>query len=73
MRAQILLVLGFIMIGLGGYVAVRPLWMHGTTLTPTRWLDMTFAIVFLLRGSLNVRRALQTLRSATAGSADQRG
>ncbi|MFI5227844.1 MAG: hypothetical protein ACHQWU_02175 [Gemmatimonadales bacterium] len=49
--------LGVVMIGLGTYVALRPLWAHGTVLTGSRWLDMLFAAVFLLRGAVNIRSA----------------
>lgn len=52
------LVLGVIMFGLGLFVAVRPLWTHNGVLTGTRWLDMTFALVFMLRGFLNVRTVI---------------
>lgn len=49
------LVLGWIMIALGAYVAVHPLWAHGRPVTTSIWLDMAFAAVFLLRGYMNVR------------------
>ncbi len=53
------LVLGVVLIGLGAFVGVRPLFTHNATLTGTRWLDITFAIVFLVRGTMNVKRALR--------------
>ena len=49
------LILGWIMIALGFYVAVHPLWSHGQPVTASIWLDMAFAAVFLLRGVMNVR------------------
>ena len=49
------LVLGWIMIVLGAYVAVHPLWSHGRPVTTSLWLDMAFAAVFLLRGVMNIR------------------
>ena len=49
------LVLGWIMIALGVYVALHPLWSHGRPVTPSLWLDMAFAAVFLLRGVMNLR------------------
>ena len=52
-------VLGVILFALGAFVAVRPLFVHGRTLTGPRWLDMTFAAVFMLRGAINVRTALR--------------
>jgi uncharacterized membrane protein HdeD (DUF308 family) len=54
------LVLGVVMFALGLYVAVRPLFTNNAILTGTRWLDMTFAFVFMLRGALNVRSALRS-------------
>ena len=55
-RKPILLVLGVVLFALGAFVAVRPLWIK-TPLTGTRWLDMAFALVFMLRGAMNVRAA----------------
>lgn len=49
------LILGAIMFALGLFVAVRPLFTHDATLTGQRWLDWTFAIVFMLRGAINFR------------------
>ena len=49
------LVLGWIMIVLGAYVAVHPLLSHGRPVTTSLWLDMAFAAVFLLRGFMNIR------------------
>jgi len=53
------LVLGVVMVGLGVYIAVRPLFTHNAILTGARWLDMTFAFVFMLRGGMNVRSVLR--------------
>jgi len=52
-------VIGVALLALGTFVAVRPLFMHGAVLTGARWLDMAFAIAFLLRGVINVRSALR--------------
>ena len=49
------LILGWIMILLGLYVAAHPLWSHSRPVTSSIWLDMAFAAVFLLRGVMNVR------------------
>ena len=54
------LVLGWVMIALGLYVAVHPLWSHGRPVTRSIWLDMAFAAVFLLRGVMNVRAKART-------------
>jgi uncharacterized membrane protein HdeD (DUF308 family) len=58
-RSTVTLVLGVVLIGLGLFVAVRPTWTHNGVLTGSRWLDMTFAVVFMLRGVINVRSALR--------------
>ena len=55
MMNKVRLVLGWVMIALGAYVAVHPLWSHGQPVTTSIWLDMAFAAVFLLRGVMNVR------------------
>ena len=54
------MVLGWIMIALGAYVAVHPLWSHGQPVTTSIWLDMAFAAVFLLRGLMNLRSLRRT-------------
>ena len=53
------LVLGVVLIGLGLFVAVRPLFTHNGVLTSARWLDLTFAFVFTVRGVMNVKSALR--------------
>jgi hypothetical protein len=58
-------VLGVVLFALGAFVAFRPLFTHGAVLTGTRWLDMTFALVFMVRGVFNVRSALR-LRGGTS-------
>ena len=62
-----MLVLGIVMFVIGLYVALHPLWAHNATITGTRWLDMAFAIVFMLRGMLNVRVARTRRRSLAQG------
>ncbi|HEV8447322.1 MAG TPA: hypothetical protein VGQ44_10890 [Gemmatimonadaceae bacterium] len=57
------LILGVILIGLGTFVAIRPLWAPRTTVSGSRLLDVAFAAVFLLRGIVNVRSALRASRS----------
>ena len=61
------LVLGWIMIALGLYVALHPLSSHGRPVTTSLWLDMAFAAVFLLRGVMNVR----TKRKGERAKVDQ--
>lgn len=57
------LVTGVVLLALGVFIAFRPLWTHNGVLTTARWLDFTFAAVFLLRGAINVRTALARRRS----------
>jgi uncharacterized membrane protein HdeD (DUF308 family) len=57
------LILGAVLIGLGAFVAVRPLWRPHSTVTPSRFLDVAFAAVFILRGIVNVRSAMRASRS----------
>jgi hypothetical protein len=57
------LVLGVAMFAIGLFVACRPLWTHNGILTGARWLDLTFALVFMLRGLLNVRTAMNRKRA----------
>ena len=63
MMTKLRLVLGWVMIALGLYVAAHPLWSHARPVTTSLWLDMAFAAVFLLRGVTNVRG----VRRATTG------
>lgn len=60
-RKPLLLVLGVILFALGAFVAVRPLWIKAP-LTGSRWLDMAFALVFMLRGAMNIRSARRVAR-----------
>ena len=58
-RRTIVLVLGLVMIGVGLFIAVRPLVAPRAPFTASRWLDALFAFFFLLRGTWNVRSALR--------------
>lgn len=62
-----MMVLGAIMIALGAFLAARPLYAPGRPLTPSIWLDLAFALFFVLRGLMNVRaaRRLTARRAAT--------
>ena len=57
-RITIALVTGIVMMGLGIFVALRPLWADAAPLAGNVWLDYAFAAFFLLRGGMNVRLAL---------------
>ena len=67
MMNKVRIVLGWIMIALGAYVAVHPLWSHGTPVTTSLWLDMAFAAVFLLRGVMNLRGVRRAPRVTGVG------
>lgn len=58
--------LGVALLLLGCFIGVRPLFTHYATFTGTRWLDVTFAIVFMLRGALNIKTAMQRRERAMA-------
>lgn len=45
-----------VMLGLGAFVALRPLWSDGP-LTDSWWLDGGFAFFFIVRGAFGVRTA----------------
>jgi hypothetical protein len=51
------MVMGIVLMALGAFIGVRPLFTHFAVLTGARWLDITFALVFLLRGWMNVKTA----------------
>ena len=68
MAARFSLSVGAIMIALGVLVALAPLLapvvLHRPSITPSRWLDMVFALFFIVRGVMNVRLAQrQTARA----------
>jgi len=56
------------MFGIGLFVALRPLFSHNSVLFGARWLDLTFALVFMLRGAVNVRTARNRRRYVPAQS-----
>ncbi len=56
LRLKIGLVIGVVMLGLGAYIALHPLWSR-ETVSNSRFLDMAFAFFFLLKGGINVRAA----------------
>jgi uncharacterized membrane protein HdeD (DUF308 family) len=66
------LVVGVVMLGLGAYVALHPLWAPARPLTSSRWVDGAFAFFFLLRGMLYVRAALRDRRRAGDAPPDPR-
>ena len=65
-RLVFLVALGILMIGLGVFLALRPLVAPGRPLTPTWWLDAAFALFFLVRGVMALRRAQRIHRERRA-------
>ena len=63
MRTRLLLALGALLILIGIYVAIRPLFGSGPV-TGSRPLDAGFAVFFLLRGVMNLRAARRQSRAA---------
>jgi hypothetical protein len=63
-RWIITLVLGAVLVAIGLFIAMRPLWTHNATLMGARWLDMAVAAVSMLRGAVNMRVALRRIRLA---------
>ena len=63
-RTRVTLVLGVVMFLLGAFVALRPLWAGQQTLSESRWLDMAFALFFMLRGLMNVRLARRQMAAS---------
>jgi hypothetical protein len=55
LRLKIGLVIGVVMFGLGAFLALRPLW-DPVPKTGSRFLDLTFAIFFLVKGALYLRQ-----------------
>ncbi|HEX3867436.1 MAG TPA: hypothetical protein VHV78_11825 [Gemmatimonadaceae bacterium] len=57
------LVLGWVLVAAGLFVALRPLWTHDATITGQRAIDIMFAFYFLASGSLKIRRAIHNARA----------
>ena len=68
MRSKFLLALGAILILIGLYLALRPLVGAGTPVTSSRFLDMAFAVFFLIRGAMNVRVARRSRVASAPGT-----
>lgn len=54
-RRWIGLALGAVMVGLGLFIALRLIATGGRPLSPSLWLDVVFALFFLLRGGMHFR------------------
>jgi hypothetical protein len=57
------LTLGTIMVGLGLFVLLRLLATGGEPLTARLWLDLAFALFFLVRGGLYLSNLRRTPRA----------
>lgn len=62
-----MLTLGVVMFAIGVFVAIHPLWSNNAVFLGARWLDLTFAAVFMLRGAINVRTALNRRANVARG------
>lgn len=62
-RGKIVLGLGVVMVLLGAWIALRPLFPGVHPITPSRLLDVAFALFFVLRGLMNVRTGLRARAS----------
>ncbi len=56
-RARVASAISVVMLGLGTFVALRPLWTSKGPLTDSWWLDGGFAFFFIVRGAVGVRSA----------------
>lgn len=65
-RSMLALILGLVMIGLGAYVALRPVW-GAPPLAGSRLLDYAFAAFFILRGAMNLHTARRPPRTPGPG------
>jgi hypothetical protein len=72
-RDRVVLGIGLVMMALGSYISLRPLWAGPRPLSASRWLDVAFAAFFLLRGWMNVRTALGRRRAAARRDGDAPG
>lgn len=66
-----MLAFGVIMLALGLFLGARPLLSPGRPLTSSRWLDLVFALFFVVRGLMNIRASRRyRARGAAPGSVD---
>jgi hypothetical protein len=68
-RTGFAMLIGVVMVIFGAFIALRPIFVHGPPLTPSRWLDVVFALFFLLRGLMNIRSARRGSTPRTRGRA----
>lgn len=70
MRSHFILLLGAIQVGVGVFIALRPLTGSGAPITNSRVLDMAFAAFFLIRGAMHLRNARRASREASQAVAE---
>lgn len=63
-RGKIVFGLGIVMVLLGAWIAFRPLLPGARPITPSRLLDVAFALFFVLRGLMNVRTGWRAREAA---------
>lgn len=61
-RTTFALAVSIVMLGLGAFVALRPLLSREAPLTSSWWLDAGFALFFLVRGAVGIRMARRRAR-----------
>lgn len=54
-RGSIALVLGVVMVALGAWLLVSAFLLRRGPVTSSVWLDLAFALFFILRGGMNLR------------------
>ena len=62
LRLKIGLAIGTVMFALGAYIALHPLWSR-EPVSSSRFLDVAFAIFFLVKGWLYLRQAWRRPRT----------
>ena len=65
LRLKLGLVIGVVMVALGSYIALHPLWSR-EPVTQSRFLDLAFATFFLVKGWLYLRQLWRRPRPPAA-------
>lgn len=62
---QLTLFMGVVMLGIGAFLGLRPAFGSRQPVLGAWWLDVVAAVVFLLRGFMNIRQAAIRRRAVT--------
>ena len=62
-RGPIALVIGVVMVALGAWLLVSAFLLRRGPVTSSIWLDLAFALFFILRGGMNLRSGRRHTRS----------